>query len=69
MKLSDFVSVEAIRPNVVATNKEGVIREMAQSLVDAGKIAADMKDGVLHIKMPKTAEAKKHARKIEVKAA
>jgi PTS system nitrogen regulatory IIA component len=40
MKFSDFVSVEAIRPNVVATNKEGVIREMAQSLVDAGKIAA-----------------------------
>lgn len=40
MKFSDFVSVEAIRPNVVATNKEGVIREMAQSLVDAGKITA-----------------------------
>jgi mannitol/fructose-specific phosphotransferase system IIA component (Ntr-type) len=40
MKFSDFVAVEAIRPNVAATTKEGVIREMSQSLVDAGKITA-----------------------------
>ena len=39
MKFSDFVSVEAIRPSVSADSKEGVIREMTQSLVDAEKIA------------------------------
>ena len=40
MKFSDFVAADAIRSTVVANTKEGVIREMAQSLVDAGKIAA-----------------------------
>jgi len=40
MKFSDFVAVESIRPNVAATTKEGVIREMSQSLVDAGKITS-----------------------------
>ena len=35
VKFSDFVSVEAIRPSVSADSKEGVIREMTQSLVDA----------------------------------
>ncbi len=39
MKFSDFVASEAIRSQVHATTKEGVIREMAQSLVDSGKIA------------------------------
>jgi len=40
MKFSDFVAVDAIRSQVHARSKEGVIREMAQSLVDAGNIAA-----------------------------
>jgi len=40
MKFSDFVAADAIRSTVAADTKEGVIREMAQSLVDAGKIAA-----------------------------
>lgn len=40
MKFSDFVSAEAIRSRVSAHTKEGVIREMAQALVDAGSIAA-----------------------------
>jgi len=40
MKFSDFVSAEAIRSRVDAGSKEGVIREMTQALVDAGKIAA-----------------------------
>ncbi|MBM4020926.1 MAG: PTS sugar transporter subunit IIA [Planctomycetes bacterium] len=39
MKFSDFVSAEAIRSHVEADSKEGVIREMTQALVDAGKIA------------------------------
>lgn len=37
--------------------------------VEAGKIEASMKDGVLKIRLPKSAEAKQQERKIEVKAA
>ena len=37
--------------------------------VDADKIAADLAKGVLTITLPKTAEAQKQAKKIEVKAA
>ena len=40
MKFSDFVATDAIRSHVDAGTKEGVIREMSQSLVDAGSIAA-----------------------------
>lgn len=37
--------------------------------VDADKIAASFKNGVLKVTLPKTAEAQKSAKKIEVKAA
>jgi len=37
--------------------------------VDADKIAASFKNGVLKVTLPKTAEAQKPAKKIEVKAA
>ena len=47
MKFSDFVSVEAIRPSIVADSKEGVIREMTQSLVDAEKIATSEMDSIV----------------------
>ena len=47
MKFSDFVAVEAIRPNIAATSKEGVILEMKQSLVDAGKIAANEMESIV----------------------
>jgi PTS system fructose-specific IIA component/PTS system nitrogen regulatory IIA component len=47
MKFSDFVSVDAIRPSVVANSKEGVIREMTQSLVDAEKIAVSEMDSIV----------------------
>lgn len=47
MKFSDFVATEAIRSHVHADSKEGVIREMAQSLVDAGKIAAGDLEGIV----------------------
>ena len=40
MKFSDFVAADAIRSQVGANTKEGVIREMAQSLVESGSIAA-----------------------------
>ncbi len=46
MKFSDFVASEAIRSHVHAGSKEGVVREMAQSLVDAGKIAAADLEGI-----------------------
>jgi PTS system fructose-specific IIA component/PTS system nitrogen regulatory IIA component len=36
MRMSDFVVREAILPDVKATTKEGVIREMVTSLRDAG---------------------------------
>ena len=37
--------------------------------VDANKIEATFKNGVLKVTLPKTAEAQKSAKKIEVKAA
>lgn len=37
--------------------------------IDAGKITAEFKNGVLKVTMPKTAEAQKPAQKVEVKAA
>ena len=37
--------------------------------VDADKIVAEMSRGVLHLRMPKTEEARQQVRKIEVKAA
>jgi PTS system fructose-specific IIA component/PTS system nitrogen regulatory IIA component len=40
MKFSDFVAPAAIRSHVSADTKEGVIREMASALVEAGKIPA-----------------------------
>ena len=47
MKFSDFVASEAIRAHVQADTKEGVIREMARSLVDAGRIAPDDLEGIV----------------------
>jgi PTS system fructose-specific IIA component/PTS system nitrogen regulatory IIA component len=47
MKFSDFVATGAIRSHVHAATKEGVIREMAQSLVDAGKIAPGDLEGIV----------------------
>lgn len=38
MKFADFVSREAVKADLQADTKEGVIREMAQSLLDVGKI-------------------------------
>lgn len=41
MKFADFVNAEAIQADLGATDKEGVIREMVQSLLDAGGIKKD----------------------------
>ncbi|MFM9014607.1 MAG: PTS sugar transporter subunit IIA [Gemmatimonadota bacterium] len=47
MTFSDFVANEAIRSQVHASTKEGEIREMAQSLVDSGSIAAADLEGIV----------------------
>lgn len=41
MRFSDFVSRDAIRANLTADDKEGVIREMAQALLKASKLAPE----------------------------
>lgn len=47
MKFADFVSRDAIRAELTADDKEGVIREMVQSLLDAGKIEADEQESIV----------------------
>ena len=45
MRMSDFVVREAILPELSATNKEGVIREMVESLRTAGQFrGSDLED-------------------------
>lgn len=41
MKLSDLISASAIVPELTATDRKGVIRELAQALADAGQIPAE----------------------------
>lgn len=47
MKFADFVSNGAIRATVTAEDKEGVIREMVQALLDAGDISADEQESIV----------------------
>lgn len=47
MKFADFVSNDAIRAKLEADNKEGVIREMTQSLVAAGKVSESELEGIV----------------------
>jgi fructose-specific phosphotransferase system IIA component len=47
MKFVDFVSRDAIRTNVEADAKEEVIRAMAASLLEAGKIKQDQFEGIV----------------------
>ena len=46
MKFSDFVKTDAITAELVATEKEGVIRELIQSLISSGQLAADEADAI-----------------------
>jgi len=41
MKFADFVVPEAVRADLAAQDKESVIREMVQALMDAGQIEQD----------------------------
>jgi len=47
MKFADFISREAIRADLTAQDKEGVIREMVQTLLDAGKIKPDEQESIV----------------------
>jgi fructose-specific phosphotransferase system IIA component len=47
MKFADFVSTEAVRAKLNADDKEGVIREMAGSLLEAGKVNSDELDSII----------------------
>jgi fructose-specific phosphotransferase system IIA component len=47
MKFADFVSVEAILPNIESDDKETVIRELTASLLSAGKISEEQSDGIV----------------------
>ncbi|MBN2293763.1 MAG: PTS sugar transporter subunit IIA [Pirellulales bacterium] len=47
MKFADFVSRDAIKAELTAEDKEGVIREMVQSLKDASQIDADEQESIV----------------------
>src|SRR5574339_1203766 len=47
MKFADFVSAEAIRSDLQANTKEGVVREMASALLEAGKVTAGELDSIV----------------------
>lgn len=47
MKFADFVCKNAICPDVAATDKPAVIRELVQALVDAGEIKAEAMEDVV----------------------
>ena len=47
MKFADFVVPEAIQAELTAEDKEGVIREMVQTLMDAGGIEEDQFESIV----------------------
>jgi PTS system fructose-specific IIA component/PTS system nitrogen regulatory IIA component len=47
MKFSDFINVQAIRSELTSDDKEAVISELVQSLLDAGEINAEEKDAIV----------------------
>ena len=47
MKFADFLNKQAIKADLQASAKEGVIRELVDSLVAAGDIKADEQEGIV----------------------
>jgi len=47
MKFADFVLSGAVQAEVKATDKQGVIREMVQSVLDAGGVKAEDYEGIV----------------------
>jgi PTS system fructose-specific IIA component/PTS system nitrogen regulatory IIA component len=48
-KFTEYILVDAIKPEIKATDKLGLIREMVQSLVDAGGINKEDYEGVVKV--------------------
>jgi len=47
MKFSDFVSLDAIRADLAADDKESVISELVTALMETGKINEDEKESII----------------------
>jgi len=47
MKFADFISPDSIRADLAADDKEGVIREMVQALLDAKRIDASEMESIV----------------------
>jgi PTS system fructose-specific IIA component/PTS system nitrogen regulatory IIA component len=47
MKFADFIQVGAIKADLAADDKEGVIRELVESLVSSGALQGEDLDGIL----------------------
>jgi len=47
MKFADFITTTAIKAELEASTKEGVIEEMVQSLLEAGEIDAEQRDDIV----------------------
>jgi mannitol/fructose-specific phosphotransferase system IIA component (Ntr-type) len=47
MKFADFISTKAIRADLSSVDKESVIGELVQSLLDAGEITPDEKEDIV----------------------
>jgi PTS system fructose-specific IIA component/PTS system nitrogen regulatory IIA component len=47
MKFADFVKGKAIKANLGADEKESVIRELVEALVESGDIATDERDSIV----------------------
>ena len=47
MKFADFVLSDAVRAEIKATDKQGVIREMVQSILDAGGVKKEDYEGIV----------------------
>ena len=47
MQFADFILQDAVRTEIEATNKPGVIREMVQSLMNAGGVKKEEFDGIV----------------------
>jgi len=47
MKFADFIVNDAVKAEIKATDKQGVIREMVQSILDAGGMKKDDFDGIV----------------------
>jgi len=47
MKFADFILSDAVKAEVKATDKQGVIREMVQSVLDAGGVKKEEHEGIV----------------------